>query len=160
MKPVNWKDIAELIGVAAIVASLVFVGLQMNQSDQIALSEIYQTRTVAVADWNLNLASNEDARSAFAKSAAGRMDDITDEEASAASAFILAAMIYFDNSHYQHGLGFLPDEHWERARRALRAIMRDPIWRTNIDAQKVNLRTSFIEIVEEIEREIDGESAM
>ena len=36
MKPVNWKDIAELVGLAAIVASLIFVGLQMKQDRQLA----------------------------------------------------------------------------------------------------------------------------
>jgi len=36
----NWKDIAELIGIGAIVASLVFVGLEMRQSRDIAMSEL------------------------------------------------------------------------------------------------------------------------
>ena len=39
MKSANWKDVAELIGISAIVASLVFVGLQMKQAQEIALSE-------------------------------------------------------------------------------------------------------------------------
>ncbi len=38
MKPVVWKDVLELIGIAAIVASLIFVGLQLKQSQDIALS--------------------------------------------------------------------------------------------------------------------------
>lgn len=42
MKSANWKDIAELIGIAAIVASLVFVGMQMKQSQQLALAESVQ----------------------------------------------------------------------------------------------------------------------
>jgi len=39
MQTTSWKDIAELVGIAAIVASLLFVGLQMKQSQDIALSE-------------------------------------------------------------------------------------------------------------------------
>jgi hypothetical protein len=39
VKSNNWKDIAELIGIAAIVASLIFVGLQMRQSQSIAMSD-------------------------------------------------------------------------------------------------------------------------
>ena len=38
----NWKDIAELIGITAIVASLVFVGMQMKQSQQLAFAESAQ----------------------------------------------------------------------------------------------------------------------
>ncbi len=40
MKPNSLKDSAELIGFAAIVASLVFVGLQLRQSEVIARSEL------------------------------------------------------------------------------------------------------------------------
>jgi len=36
----DWKNSAELIGVLAIVASLVFVGLQMRQAQEIAYSEL------------------------------------------------------------------------------------------------------------------------
>ena len=35
----NWREIAELFGIAAIVASLVFVGLQLRQDRQIAKSD-------------------------------------------------------------------------------------------------------------------------
>ena len=42
MRQTNWKDIAELIGIAAIVASLVFVGMQMKQSQQLAFAESAQ----------------------------------------------------------------------------------------------------------------------
>ena len=40
MKPSNLKDSAELIGIVAIVASLIFVGLQMQQAEVIARSEM------------------------------------------------------------------------------------------------------------------------
>ena len=39
MKSIGWKDGVELVGIVAIVASLIFVGLEMRQSQQIALSE-------------------------------------------------------------------------------------------------------------------------
>ena len=40
MKKTDWKDIAELIGIAAIVASLVFVGVQLRQEQLIARTEM------------------------------------------------------------------------------------------------------------------------
>ena len=39
MKSVSWKDIAELVGIAAIVASLIFLGLQMQQAERLAQNE-------------------------------------------------------------------------------------------------------------------------
>ena len=44
MNSTNWKDLAELIGIAAIVASLIFVGLQMKQAQAIAVAEAEGTR--------------------------------------------------------------------------------------------------------------------
>ena len=35
----SWKEIAELVGIASLVASLVFVGLQLKQAQDIAMSE-------------------------------------------------------------------------------------------------------------------------
>ena len=43
MKSLNRKDIAELLGLAAIVASLVFVGVQMRQTQDIAIAEGYSS---------------------------------------------------------------------------------------------------------------------
>ncbi len=39
MKPNNRKAVAESVGVAAVVASLIFVGLQIRQEDEIATIE-------------------------------------------------------------------------------------------------------------------------
>jgi hypothetical protein len=35
----NWRGLAELLGIVAIVASLVFVGMELRQSRAIAISE-------------------------------------------------------------------------------------------------------------------------
>ena len=45
MKPRNWKDIVELAGIGAIVASLVFVGFQMQQDREIAIVDTYGSIT-------------------------------------------------------------------------------------------------------------------
>ncbi len=40
MKSINWKDIFEFFGVAAIVASLLFVGLQLQQDRRLTRAEL------------------------------------------------------------------------------------------------------------------------
>ncbi len=47
MNTTNWKGTAELIGFTAIVASLIFVGLQLKQSQEIAIAAQYQERANA-----------------------------------------------------------------------------------------------------------------
>ena len=43
MKSISWKVAAEFVGIAAIVASLIFVGLQLKQSREIAIAETYMS---------------------------------------------------------------------------------------------------------------------
>ena len=43
MQNLGWKSIAEALGIAAIVASLIFVGLQLRQSQEIAIAETYMS---------------------------------------------------------------------------------------------------------------------
>jgi hypothetical protein len=40
VKSTNWKNFAELVGITAIIASLVFVGLQLRQAQEIAKTEL------------------------------------------------------------------------------------------------------------------------
>jgi hypothetical protein len=43
MKTADWKGTAELLGMAAVVASLLFVGMELRQSQQVALNEAAYT---------------------------------------------------------------------------------------------------------------------
>lgn len=59
MKNTNWKDSAELVGIAAIVASLVFVGLQMRQDRIHARAELGAGSFESLASLRLELTSSE-----------------------------------------------------------------------------------------------------
>ncbi len=60
MKPVVWKDVLELIGIAAIVASLIFVGLQLKQSQDIALSELSASILASRVETNSSISDHSD----------------------------------------------------------------------------------------------------
>jgi hypothetical protein len=57
MKAGNWKGIVEVIGIGAIVASLIFVGLQLQQEQKIAIVDTFGT--VAEAGMNLSMQVGE-----------------------------------------------------------------------------------------------------
>ena len=59
MNKTNWKDIAELIGIAAIVASLVFVGMQMQQDRVHARAELGADSFSNLASISLEMTSDE-----------------------------------------------------------------------------------------------------
>ena len=59
MKDTNWKDVAELIGIVAIVASLVFVGMQMQQDRVHARAELGADSFSNLATLSIELTSTE-----------------------------------------------------------------------------------------------------
>ena len=52
MRSASWRVIAEAIGVAAIVASLLFVGFQLRQDAQIARAEVFGTFIATTIEMN------------------------------------------------------------------------------------------------------------
>ena len=59
MKNTNWKDIAEFVGIAAIVASLVFVGMQMQQDRVHARAELGADSFAHLATLSVEMTSPE-----------------------------------------------------------------------------------------------------
>ena len=151
MKNTNWKDFAELIGIAAIVASLIFVGLQMKQAHEIALAEIYQARTAIVVEEALAVASNPYLLNAYVKAYNDRVDEIDPIEQYAAENLVWADLMLFENSHYLYDLGYLTEEHWTRAKSNLATAMQNPFSRQLITTAKSGMRESFQEVIEDIE---------
>lgn len=58
MKAFNGKDIAELIGIAAIVLSLIFVGMELRQSRNIAIAEQQGAMANGAIEYTNMLVSN------------------------------------------------------------------------------------------------------
>ena len=60
MKFAGWKDLVEIVGIVAIIASLIFVGLQLKQEQQIAISEIAQADEGSSTRLDLAIIENAD----------------------------------------------------------------------------------------------------
>ena len=58
MDSTKLNDWMQIIGIFAVVASLIFVGLQMRQDQQIAMSESYSSMTDSVGDLATLVESN------------------------------------------------------------------------------------------------------
>jgi hypothetical protein len=59
MKSATWKDSLELVGIAAIVVSLVFVGYELRQSTAIARSDAYSSFSAQFLDLATSAALDE-----------------------------------------------------------------------------------------------------
>ena len=76
MSQSNWRDYLEAVGLIAIVASLIFVAIELRQSNQIGRLEAMQSMAAAWSSVGLELAGNENLAALLAKtdSGAGRKD--------------------------------------------------------------------------------------
>ena len=76
MTKINWKIVAELVGIVAIVGSLLFVGIQLRQEQTIAFAEINQSAVESYVSIDTSIAEHA---GVFVRSNAG--GELTDEEA-------------------------------------------------------------------------------
>ena len=155
MKPDKWRDWLEVVGIFSVVASLVFVGLQMQQAHKISLSQAYQARTTAAAEFNNAFASNPLALSGLRKATEGAEEEITAEEYDSLYRMMIGVMYLYDNAHYQYQVGFVTEEFWMTTRRSLTALMSYPAVNAMImDRLDYQGRPEFKDVVRSINEEL------
>ena len=155
----NWKDIAELVGIAAIVASLVFVGLQMRQSHEIALSEAHQQRAAMTSEAFFALSENDDALAALLVAIPSDISKVPDGmepvEYIAFQYWMMGMMMTIENAYFQYQAGFLSEESWLRSRNGLkRQLYINALALPILQATKGSMSQSFLEEIERLEAEV------
>jgi len=145
LKSTSWKDTAELIGIAAIVASLIFVGLQMKQNHEIALAGQYQARAEVTLDLYSTFVEIDDIPNVPAL-----RNRISETVTARSIAEILWLWIAMDNHYYQYKSGFLDEESWQAQLRNIKAIYAVCEVRFVWDWRKNGLRADFVEMVESV----------
>jgi hypothetical protein len=160
MGDLSWRQSAELVGMAAIVASLVFVGLQLKQSQDIAISTQYNSRTsMAIDIFSTQLESGD--LNMWAR--LGGLDSTTELSPEDLGRLYLTGLSYLtlaDNHYYQFQNGFLDDESWNTQRRTLKRQLAHPASasRYTFRNSTTAFRDSFIELCNELIAEIESES--
>jgi len=146
----------QVIGIFAVVASLIFVGLEMRQAQKISMSQVYQSRTAAVAEWNSAFAANPAALSAFRKASDGAQGEITTEEYEALRRTLSGVYYLYDNAHYQYQAGFVSSEFWEMTRESLKNMMEIPVVSDLlVQVSERGGRPEFRDLVREIGQQLE-----
>jgi len=147
----------EVIGIFAVVVSLFFVGVQVRQSQKISMSQTYQSRTAAVAEWNSAFAANPASLSAWRKAVNGNESEITAEEYEALRRTLIALYYLFDNAHYQYQEGFVSADFWAMTRESLKGNMEIPaVNGVFLDISNRAGRPEFRDLVREINVQIQA----
>jgi hypothetical protein len=150
MKPASWHEVAELIGITAIVASLIFVGLELRQTREIALSEAYQMRAAIEIANATAMASIPGYLTSKAKLYdGGSISDLTTEEYIAHEHYLVASLGVWENDHYQYERGYLSEEHWKKAYGNMLCDFSLSLYREIYASSGWTYRKSFAEEVEQ-----------
>lgn len=168
MKQSNWKDIAELVGIAAIVASLVFVGLQMRQSQEIAIAAQYHNRAALAIEANNTQIESGDLRAWGLLSGKARDGDLathfaelTTEQWGRVFLFGMNTSLQMDNHYFQYQSGFMDEEVWQGHRAMLKVLLSNPNFPVSIalSTNRVSYRASFLELCDQLISEVKAEAA-
>ena len=153
MRNTNWKDIAELIGIAAIVASLVAVVVELRQTKSALIASTYQQRAFDAVATNLAVAENERLIDLITATDRGRnsaaVNALSDSEMQLLRLFLVARMADSDNEHYQFEAGLLDEEFLRNNTTSLIARYA-PGWRAiGLRESRASFRTFVDDVLDE-----------
>ena len=138
MKKLEINGFIQIAGMCGIIGSLIFVGLQMKQTQTIALGEQIQARNQMLLDSQLILLGDEHiGRDLIDKSniAALNPETLSEEVSSVWRQLISVRGVTIQNAFQQYELGLLPEDVWQQADQRISLHWNNchirPIW-TNV----------------------------
>lgn len=165
----NFKLAIEMLGVVAVVASLVFVGMQLQLDRQVALGSQYAARAESVkADVRTRMESDAFlAMQARLWASGTRPNWWNAEVAQLAKELELSGadlktveldkfltLLQADNLYFQFQQGLLEEDYWIRARHSLKQRMKeDPFARAIFPVLGQRIHPIVLELISEIESE-------
>ena len=120
MKKMDFNDVIQLAAMVGIIASLIFVGLQMRQSQRIALAAQAQQRAAMLMDRsNAWLESGLDFQSIHFEQ---NYDAVISESMTAMRTSAHQSWFLYENDYEQYSLGLMPDDIWQAKLRGIDRI--------------------------------------
>lgn len=144
------------MGLAAIVASLVFVGLEMRQSQEIAVAAQYHERASLAVEW-FHQEHDTGEMSLWADYCSPGMSTSASpeqiERAGHGCLSLTSFLTIHDNHLYQYQAGFLDEESWQARRETLKRVLGMPGVAVVVRDQRLPFRQSFVDLCNELVRE-------
>ena len=140
------NDWLQIIGMAGIIGSLIFVGLQLKQSQDIAVSSQYQARLDSIIAVKGNLLQSDSLAHVFRNIENGEPPGQFD-----ALVLELAVGQIFDlweTNHFQYINGFVSEEHWQGVLREIDMSLGRPYVSAFWASNSLTYSASFVEIID------------
>ena len=149
------NDWLQIVGLFGLIASLLFVGFQIKQTQDIAEANTSQTRAWATAELHMMRASSPTLNSAFAKLWVGATSQLRPDELVALFWHYTALLKVSESNFDQYQRGFLPLDRWQVTERDLLCLFSTPVFRDTGNFQEYT--DTFQEVLIKIQKEA-GES--
>jgi len=158
MKKIDVQDLIQLLGMVGIIGSLIFVGLEMRQSQRIAMAGQQMERTAISA--NRFAAYNEAGLDWHSVSLANR-PDLADQYAPGIAAGrnnYHELLFVFENDYFQFTQGLMPDDVWQAKLEALAFSYNQCNYRDLMDRRKSFFPEVLIKVIDSLEDNCAGET--
>jgi len=145
----EWASIAEIIGAFAVVVSLIYVGIQVNDSAGAVRSASANDANVAMQNWYLQIGSNQQT-SELVYSALTSEEALSNEEEFQFLMMMHAVFVGFQNSYLLAEQGTIDMELRESVTMAISGVRSLPGMRRYWRQRKSYLHSGFAEWAEQI----------
>jgi hypothetical protein len=128
LKSRSWKDIAEIVGITAIVVSLLVLALEVNQNTQALRAEAIQRSTEIGRQQVLMFAQDEDVTRIAMET---DLSNLTEVERQRSFWIRRSFMLGMQGLYRQWSMGVLPDVEWEFWTGVICSNTRNPTFEEN-----------------------------
>ena len=148
MDSAKLNDWMQVIGIFALVASLLFVGLQMRQDQEIAKATLYQMRSDSARELGMAVLENSELREVIFRSMTNGTHDLSPNDLMLVDFNCQTILGHFENSHHLYQLGFLSTEQWTADRSQIAQLLNTMCKQSWTEQQRSTYRPSFVEEID------------
>ncbi len=148
----NWDAIgaiAELFGAVGVIASLVYLAVQIRQNTRTVKVSSYQQLVSQIQQGGFIAVQDPDAAQLMGR-AYREYEELPPEQRAQAAGFLQATFVTFQSHHYMYRQGLLDDDMWAAHRENLRRTISMPGPRAWWDAGIIAFSEPFVHLINEL----------
>ena len=145
MKRLDINTLAQLLGLAGVIASLIFVGLELRQSQRIAISAQHQERSASAVAMIVGFLE-----SGIDWDATVRPNFVESSETARRNAYQIN-WYFAENDFNQYQNGLLPDSDWEAKVNIVEFLLSECDLRGIVDFRKRFWTAEFMDVINSID---------
>ena len=148
-------NIGEFVSAIGVIVTLVYLAIQIRQSNKLAITSAYQAR----ADANINLVATalQSPGGAVALNKCLADQPLDDAERAFVDWYAEATLVYYENNHFQYCAGQISEEHWQATVGSIRRFLALRTSREYWQRNAGTYRDSFRAVVDQIVGEVSNE---